>query len=217
MKRILSLLSFAGALTFVVVAAMVQVGCEEASGLNGLTITPSRVTLSTNTSVQTFSVTGGITNQLALPLAWGVSSAALGSISASSSSNALYSRTAANGENTVTVRDQYGNEGYATVTQTSSDYSLTLSASPSTIEVGAASTITITSSSSVSPYVWQLASGAGTGTLTGDSGSTSAVFTGSAVGSAVVQVTDANGVSGTVGITVQDSSSTGGDDGSGGA
>lgn len=208
MKRILSLLSFAGALSFVVVFAMVQVGCEDTPDTSGLTITPSSVTLSTNTSVQTFTVTGGITNQLALPLTWTVSAGGLGAITASSSTNAIYQRTAANGVNVITATDQYGHQGYAAVTQTSSAYSMTLSASPATIEVGAASTVTITSTGSQAPYVWQLASGAGT--LASDAGSASAVFTGTAAGSAVVQVTDANGVSATVGITVTAASGTGG-------
>jgi hypothetical protein len=210
MKRVLSLLSCLGALSVIIVVPMLQVGCEEAPGLDGLTVSPSSVTLSTNSQVQTFAVVGGITNQaLALPLTWSVSAANLGTITSSSGLNAIYRRTTVNGVNTITVRDQYDNEGYATVTQTAAAYSLTLTASPTSISVNEASTITITSTGSQAPYVWSLSSGPGSVTGSGQS----AVYTSTTAGSAVITVTDANGASGTVGITIQDTTVNGGDPG----
>ncbi len=206
MKRLLSLLSVLGALASVVVFPMLQVGCEEATGLDGLTISPSSVTLTTNLQVTTFSVSGltNASDTLALPLTWSVSDASLGAITASSGASAIYQRTSVDGVNTVTARDQYDNEGYATVTSGAADYSLTLTAAPTSITVGGSSTITISDGGSA-PYSWSLASG--TGTLVGPAGSRSATFAGTTVGSATVQVTDANGASGTVGITVTDDTS----------
>jgi hypothetical protein len=119
MKKLLSLLSISGAIVSVVVFPMLQVGCEEASGLDGLSVSPPSWTPSTNQQVTTFTV-AGITNEtdsLALPLTWSVSDASLGTITASSGASATYQRTDANGVNTITVIDQYANEGYATVSQ----------------------------------------------------------------------------------------------------
>jgi hypothetical protein len=213
MKRTLSLLSLFGALAGILVFSMLQTGCEEAKGLDGLTIDPSSATLSTNGQMVVFTVTGGITNEaLAVPLTWTVSNGALGSILFSSGLSATYQRTSVNGVNTITARDQYDNEGYATVNNTAASYSLELSATATTIEVGQATTITITTAGSTAPYNWTLRSGPGS--VTGDSGSKSAAYTSTVAGTGVIQVTDANGASGVIGIVVQDTS--GGSGGGGG-
>jgi hypothetical protein len=125
MKKLLSIL---GAIVFVVVFPMLQVGCEEAEGVDGLTISPSAHSLSGDEGRKTFTAyssgalettngVGSALSGLALPLVWSVSDSTLGSIVASSGITAIYERTAANGVNTITVIDQYANEGYATVSQ----------------------------------------------------------------------------------------------------
>lgn len=201
------------------VGAMLQTGCEEAEGLDGLTIDPSSATLTTNGQTVVFTVTGGITNRtLALPLSWSVSDGSLGQILNSSGYSATYQRNGdALGSNTITARDQYENEGYATVRQTRIGYSLELTASATSIEVGQAATITISTDSAQSPYAWELLSGPGT--VTGSSGSKSAVYTSGVAGTAVIKATDVNGASGTIGMTVTDPADdgdSGGDDDGGG-
>ena len=131
MKKLLSVLSILGAIGAVVVFPMLQVGCEEADGVDGLTISPSAHSFFGDEGRKTFTAysgaavsdTNGVVSAgtsfspLALPLVWSVSDSTLGSIVASSGATAIYERTAANGVNTITVRDQYDNEGYATVSQ----------------------------------------------------------------------------------------------------
>ena len=201
MKRTLSLLSFFCVLIVIGCFAMLQVGCEEAKGLDGLTLDPASAVLSTNGQSTVFTVTGGITNRdLSLPLKWSVSDSSLGSVTFSSGYSATYRRSTVDGVNTLIVRDQYDNEGYATIQQTAATYSLELTASATSIDVGGASTITITSTDSMAPYSWRKRSGPGS--VTGESGSISAVFTSSTAGTAVIEVTDANGASGIIGIVV---------------
>jgi len=61
------------------------------------------------------------TQDLSLPLVWSVSDPALGQITHSSGYSAAYARTAINGVNNITVRDQYGLDGVATVNQVADD------------------------------------------------------------------------------------------------
>jgi hypothetical protein len=194
----------------IVSVAMFQAGCEDATGLEGLTIEPGNVTLSTNGQTVVLEVVGGITNRdLALPLVWSVSDGNLGQILSSSGFRATYRRNSGGGSmNTVTARDQYDNEGYATIRHDSVGYSLTLAANPTTIKVGEASTITITSANSLAPYSWRKRSGPGT--LTGSSGSTSAAFTSATAGAAVIEVTDANGAAGVISVVVTEEDTGGG-------
>ena len=216
MKRILSCLSVLFVVCGIASFSFLQSGCEDATGLDGLTIDPANVTLSTNGQTVVFTVTGGITNRdLALPLEWRVSDGNLGRILSSSGYSATYQRLSGNGASvTVTAIDQYDNEGYATVRHEAASYGITLKATPESIMVDEASTITITSDGSLAPYSWVKRSGPGT--VTANSGSKSAVFTSSVEGSAVIEVTDANGASGVIGITVtkKDSGGGGGDAGS---
>src|SRR3989339_22841 len=120
----------------VIVSALIS-GCESADGVDGLTIDPSSVTLSPSGSNSVvFTATLNATNELAYPLEWSVADSALGSISANAANTAVYTSTGRNGNNVVKARDQYGNEGVATVNQTSDSYVLTLSASPSALSPG---------------------------------------------------------------------------------
>ena len=97
----------------------VLTGCESASGVDGVGISPAAVTLgggSTNaTSAVVFAAQ--VKDSLALPLSWRVSNSAVGIIISQSGSNATYKANAVTGENVVTARDQYGYEGSAIVTQ----------------------------------------------------------------------------------------------------
>jgi len=62
--------------------------------------------------------TVAVNDTLAFPLEWSVANPALGGIVSHSGSNAVYkANSGAKGENIVTVRDQYENEGTAIVTQ----------------------------------------------------------------------------------------------------
>jgi hypothetical protein len=204
------------AVFLVVAVSMLQSGCEDAEGLDGLTIDPSNITLSTNGQTVVLTVVGGITNRdLALPLTWSVSDGNMGRILSSSGYSATYQRTSGGGVNTITAKDQYENEGYATVRHEAASYALELSASQSSITVGQATTITITTANSLAPYAWRKRSGPGA--LTGASGSKSAVYTSTVAGTAVIEVTDANGASGVIGITVEEDTGDGGDGGDGGS
>lgn len=216
MRRVISCLSVLFVFSVIVLFSMLQAGCEDAKGLDGLTIDPSNITLSTNGQSVVLTVTGGITNRdLALPLVWSVSDENLGRIVSSSGLTATYRRFSGGGVvNAITAIDQYDNEGYATVRHESANYSLALTASPAAIKEGEASTITITSENSLAPYSWRKRSGPGT--LTGASGSTSAVFTSDEEGSAIIEVTDANGASGVIGVVVSAEDTGGGGGGGGG-
>ena len=100
-------------------------GCESGKGLESLFISPESVTLTATNKTVIFTAGGeslstndtGVVTSLARPLQWYVSDPNLGSITKSSGTQAVYTRTGANGDNTVIVKDQYDNEGYATVTQ----------------------------------------------------------------------------------------------------
>jgi hypothetical protein len=97
-----------------VAALAVMSGCESAEGTDGITVSPGSVTVSGGTNAVTFSAQ--VKSSLAMPLAWSVSNGSLGSISRSSGSNAVYvAYSGRTGTQTVIVKDQYGNEGFATV------------------------------------------------------------------------------------------------------
>lgn len=54
---------------------------------------------------------------LALPIEWRVTNPELGSINSGSANSAVYVSSGQAGANTIIARDQYGSEGFATVTQ----------------------------------------------------------------------------------------------------
>jgi hypothetical protein len=174
-------------------------GCESADGLQGLTVSPSSVTLSTESNNVVFAVVG-VSNSMALPLEWSVSDGSLGTIIASSGYTATYRRTSKNGNNLVTAKDQYQNEGFATVEQTSAQYSLTLAASPATLTATTnTATITVSEGAGEAPYTWWVKSKALGAIISGGTSDT-AVYQAYATGVNVVHVRDANGVLGTIAI-----------------
>ena len=119
-------------------------GCETVSGLQGLVVSPDYVQLTATSNTVDFTVEGSVSNELALPLAWSVSRPDLGYISQQSGWRALYTRHAPDGDNVVTVKDQYDNEGYARVRQIQGSGAIQLSKSEADSKTW---TIAITASS----------------------------------------------------------------------
>lgn len=115
--RIVKWIGMAFVLT--VMAMGVWSGCEQAEGVNGLSVSPSSVTIGGSSSnASTVAFTASVSGPLALPLEWSVANASLGWIVSQSGSNAVYkANSGAKGENIITVSDQYGNEGSAVVKQ----------------------------------------------------------------------------------------------------
>lgn len=96
--------------------AVALTGCDSADGVSGIQVSPSSVTLSgTSNNTVVFSVQAK--SDLALPLVWGVADGSLGSINYSSGSNAIYIASSKKGNQVVSVKDQYNNEGFASVVQ----------------------------------------------------------------------------------------------------
>jgi len=214
MKQFRRVVTAFGCIWVLVAVSFMQMGCEEATGLGGLQVDPATVTLTTNDTSVVLTVVGGGTNELlALPLTWGVSNPNLGQISAASGFTAVYRRTPANGVNMVTVRDQFENEGFVTITQRSVSYTFSLVAEPASLQPNQGATISIEGDAAEAPFSWRLVSGPGT--LSGDSGSRSASYAaGEDPGVAQISVTDANGISASISITIEDDSDD--DGGSGG-
>lgn len=218
MKRAFSLFSVMGVAVAIISAGLLQSGCEEAKGLQGLQVDPRSATLTSNDQTTVFAVTGGITNEtLALPLTWTVQDEGLGRITHSSGFTAIYQRSDPDGVNTVIVRDQYDNEGYATVQQSTpsptnpppGSYSLKLTATKTSISTGEGVTITVATEAAQAPFRWRLVSGPGT---VSDSSGGSAAYSSTTAGTAVIEAKDANDATGVIAITVTVSS----DGGSGG-
>ena len=203
MKNVVSFVCAVAFCFLIVISGFVLSGCEEAGGQDGLTIDPSSKSLTTEERTAQFTVTGGITNQsLALPLTWSVTDSSLGNITQSSGLSAVYERNDANGNNTIIVKDQYENEGYATVNQTAVAYTLALTASPSSEIPFGSDTVTISvndNENAQAPFTWSVQSGAGS--IIGGQGTDTAVFQSTDLNVAVIKCTDANGAEGVISIT----------------
>lgn len=145
MKKISCLAGLALLCVALVLCSRFFVGCEAANGINGVTVTvnPSVVIydiapspanpnewpigqqVQFTASWDSTNQVPGFSYQLALPLTWSVSDPSQGSIAGNSGDyyhggvTALYVPTGNPGQNIITVRDQYGNEGFAMVTQMS--------------------------------------------------------------------------------------------------
>ena len=198
MKRAV-LLGFAAMLSVAVMSGMcVFSGCESAQGLDGLTISPSSVTLTPSSNIVAFTAILNVTNSnLALPITWSLKDESLGSIVSTTPLGAVYQGNGRTGNNVITARDQYGNEGAAAISMSSSAYVITLAASPSVLSPGTNS-CTVTATGGTAPYTWSV----GNSSLGSISGSGSSVaYTSSAAGANSISVTDANGVSASISIT----------------
>ena len=198
MKTSATLLASVAVFAGFVSAMSLLSGCEEASGLRGLLVSPENVTLPVGSNTVVFTVTGGVTNELALPFEWWVSNPSLGSIIGASGRSATYRRSDNNGENVVTVRDQYDNEGYAVVKQTAANYSLTLTADATSLSA-TNDTATITADGGQAPFRWWVQNSA-VGRIISGRDSDTAVYRATAAGVNVVHAEDVNGVLGTVAI-----------------
>ncbi len=110
---------FACLCVMVALAGSIWTGCESAEGTDGVDISPASVTLGSGTnSTRTQVFTAKVKGDLALPLEWHVSNTALGHITSSSGANATYlANEGRTGDNVITAKDQYGNEGSAVVMQ----------------------------------------------------------------------------------------------------
>lgn len=102
-------------------------GCESGSGGRSLEVEPRNATIGPNISSFKLGVVSGV-RDLSLPLEWSAANAQLGSIAGSSGYTAVYTSTGRSGVNTITVRDQYGVEGVASVEQV--DYETDAPAEP---------------------------------------------------------------------------------------
>lgn len=99
-------------------ATFVWTGCESAEGTDGVGVSPGSVTLGGSNATSAVIFSAQVKSPLAMPLAWSVANTTLGNIVSQSGSNATYRASPGHkGDNVVTVRDQYGNEGSAVVTQ----------------------------------------------------------------------------------------------------
>ncbi len=234
MKMPVSFLVCAATLALVLSLAAALTGCEEAKGLDGLTVSYSADSVSQPGDTVVLQVVGEeVQNttdeeteenttiyeykELALPFEWSVEDGSLGGILVAGQGIAVYTATSVRGPNVVTVKDQYDNVGRVVIRVAAPDYAISLTALPSTtIDVGEAATISFTSTDAVAPFIWRLTSGPGS--LTGGTGSRSAVYTSNVAGTGVIQVTDARGVQGTIAIVVEDADGggAGGDGGAGG-
>lgn len=94
-------------------------GCEQDSDddVRYLTVEPRTVVMGTNVVWVILTVVGG-TRDLSLPLTWTEEHPQLGIIRRPTAGvSAVYQRFPRTGVNTITVRDQYGAEGYAHIHQ----------------------------------------------------------------------------------------------------
>ncbi|MDD4869243.1 MAG: hypothetical protein PHR77_01685 [Kiritimatiellae bacterium] len=172
-------------------------GCESAEGTEGLQVEPSSITLTPSSNTVTFTAILNVTNALSLPITWSLKDSSLGSIIGSSGSTAIYQRSSRNGDNVITARDQYGNEGFAAINQISETYVLTVTASATVLSSGT-NACTVTASGGIAPYRWSV----GNPSLGSVSGTGSSVmYQSSQAGSNVITVRDGNGVSASIAIT----------------
>ncbi len=179
-------------------------GCEQGNGLDELRVTPSSVVLTPGSNTVDFAVgedTNATPDSLALPLKWSVSDPSLGTILHHSGWTARYQRSGRDGENVVTVEDQFGQKGYARVKQTRDQYTLALTASPNPIPFGS-DTCTIVVSGGVLPYSWWVQDPS-LGVIVRSAGDT-AVYRSQAPGENVVEVRDAHHVHGLIVIIQED-------------
>lgn len=212
MKQIVclvSILALAGVLSLVGLT-----GCEKEPNAVVITIIPNPVAVTVSNSAVMLTATGGL-RALSLPLSWSVSNPIVGNIDpAYRGEVAVYVSTDSNGVNLVTVIDQYGAEGHATITHNYATFTnvppgtvLALFASPGQIPVGEnTSYITIaTNILSRAPYAWRVGDPS-YGTLTYPvtyEVSVTNIYTAVRTGVNTIYVTDADGRSGQINVERQ--------------
>lgn len=178
-------------------------GCEKEENAVVITIFPNPIEITVSNDTVLLTATGGL-RALSLPMEWSVSSPLLGTIdTAYRGDSAVYVSRDVEGVNLVTVRDQYGAEGHATITHVySSPTGITdqvgvgLVASQGEIPVGQ-NTTTITATNGVAPFAWRV--GDSSYGNVGASGNP-VVYTSSRAGANTVYVTDRDGRQGQITI-----------------
>ncbi len=234
--------------------AVFLTGCDEAEGLETILITPSDSEMTTRDNSVWLTASfpgatkadGDTTNDtstagvgdpvdpddiLHLPLEWDVTDASLGQIFGSGGTSALYVRNSNLGVNTIVVRDQYDNEGYAKIRQMVEQYRLELTAVSGTSSNNSSAayippgqvSATIRVSSAIggdgptAPFTWSVVFPT-RGYILAGQGSDTAVFRTTSedeTGFNVVQCTDAYGVMGSIVVQIgEDSDSSSGSSGS---
>lgn len=211
----------------IAVAVGCLIGCETTDEWDtSLTVTPSSRTLQTYPSSVTFVVSGGtgsvgatgttseVTSAtlgaLSLPLTWSVSNPTLGGIVTSGGNQAIYTRARRDGINIITVRDQYGAEGYATVNQetlstetgTGGSLDLVTDVANQTIPNGVTTCqISVAAGQGTAPFTWTVQE-PNKGSIPAGSTGRQVTFTSAMQAGQNVQVTatDADGRSGSITI-----------------
>lgn len=141
-------------------------GCEQAEDTAVITIRPNPVEMTSPNSAVLLTATGGL-RSLSLPLTWTVSNTNFGTIDPVYRGDfAVYVSGTSNGVvNTVIVVDQYGAEGFATITHNYGSVTnqnggtvLQVTATPGQIPVGSnTSEIQVgTNTYSRAPYSWRV-------------------------------------------------------------
>ncbi len=102
-------------------ATLFLVGCEESTTDPGIVISPSSISVTNNWMITFVASPAGGTNSavlLNLPLEWNMSDPRLGYFQDAAGLSAIYiTRPGWAGPNTITVRDQAGREGVASISQ----------------------------------------------------------------------------------------------------
>jgi hypothetical protein len=184
-------------------------GCETGDETAQLVVTPSDVDVTVTNDTVSLTVTDGL-RDLSIPLEWTVRDADLGSIDpAYSGATAVYVSRDKNGINLVTVRDQYGAVGHATINHNYSTSTggvggatVSLSANPGQIPVGQ-NTSTITALSGQPPFTWSVGDASYGGIEQNATNQYMSTYTSLRVGANTVYVTDRDGRTGQITVTQQ--------------
>lgn len=164
-----------------------------------LSISPTSQTLANNGETAVFVAAGGTE-----PYTWYVADAARGHLSGNSGSSVVYTRDS-EGNNSVVLRDRYGNTVVAAITQSSSGSAL--SVTPTSANIATDGDIAVfVASGGTEPYTWSVALPA-RGTLDSAHG-TSVIYTRTAAGNNTIQLSDGDGSTIAINIIQADSTST---------
>jgi hypothetical protein len=185
-------------------------GCERSEDTTVITVRPNPVEITAPNTAVLLTATGGL-RALSLPLTWTVSNPAFGTIDpVYRGESAVYvSGTNSRCVNMVTVVDQYGAEGYATITHNyinttnnTGDTVLQITASLGTIPVGQNTSIVTVQSptNALSPFIWFVGDSNYGNVRSNTTTSTNNTYTSFRAGRNTVYVTDAAGRQGHVTI-----------------
>lgn len=111
---------------FLLGGILAAVSCEDAETRSAIEVTPDHADLYGNGATAVFTAeavfnpdTTNRNEELVYPLEWSVSNPSLGGIMKSAGNSAVYESNGTRGQNVVIVRDQFGREGLAGVSQRS--------------------------------------------------------------------------------------------------